>query len=289
MAFNLEKDKVTKRDKPFDLSKSGSAPSRASDQSTRTVEASPATAGNAKKSYWLPVILVLIAVMSLGWWLLKRREGTPGTGEGTSTEIAASENATSQEVPSGQTPESAQSSTASPETSEQTDAAKDAAGSALTAGEGTTSESEIAGREVPPASSAGEGSTAGSAPSESSRGTALTTIASLNREPVAGFGAGSAEPADVDDRRLKEVVAYLSQNPGATLAVEGYASSEGDEAFNQRLSQERADRYKRLMEKAGIAGGRVNAVGMGIANPIATNDTEEGRRKNRRVEVTLRK
>lgn len=289
MAFNLEKDKVAKRDKQFDLSKSGSAPSRASDQSPKAVEASPTAEGNAKKSYWLPVILVLIGVMSVGWWLLKRREGAPETGEGTSIEIAGSENATSQEVPSGQTPESAQSSTASPETSEQPDAARDAGGSALTtAGEGTTSESEIARRESSPTSSAGQGSTAGSEPSESSRGTALTT-ASLNREPVAGFGAGSAVPAAVDDRRFKEVVAYLSQNPGATLAVEGYASSEGDEAFNQRLSQERADRYKRLMEKAGIAGGRVNAVGMGIANPIATNDTEEGRRKNRRVEVTLRR
>lgn len=264
MAFNLDKDRVTKREKPFDLSKAESAPGLGIGQSLGAIEGSPAGEGSVKKSYWLPVILVVIALMS-GWWLLNRRERT-ATVAGPSSDIAGSENAVSQEVRSGQPPESAKTSTA--------------------AAERTTGESEIARSEVSTASSAGEGSRAGSVSSESSQGAVLTT--GLDSEPVAGFGAGSAVPA-VDDRRFEEVVAYLSQNPGATLAVQGYASSEGDEAFNQRLSQERADRYKQLIEKAGIAGRRVNAVGRGIANPVATNNTEEGRRQNRRVEVALQK
>ncbi len=79
------------------------------------------------------------------------------------------------------------------------------------------------------------------------------------------------------------------QKAGTTLKISvfGYASSEGDIAFNQSISQARADAYKKWLIRKGIDESLVTAIGKGIENPIASNDTEAGRRKNRRVEVSF--
>ena len=76
-------------------------------------------------------------------------------------------------------------------------------------------------------------------------------------------------------------------NSSARLEVFGYASSEGSVAVNQSISQARADAFKNYLIAKSVKADRIKAIGNGIANPIASNDTESGRRKNRRVEVRL--
>lgn len=72
------------------------------------------------------------------------------------------------------------------------------------------------------------------------------------------------------------------------LAINGYTSSEGAEAYNQALSQRRAESVRAFMVEVGCAAERLTAVGYGEANPVADNGTEAGRVKNRRVEIDLK-
>ncbi len=61
----------------------------------------------------------------------------------------------------------------------------------------------------------------------------------------------------------------------------------GSEAYNQKLSVARAESVKTYMVSPGLPADKIRVEGKGKSNPIASNDTEEGRAKNRRVEVTL--
>ncbi len=61
----------------------------------------------------------------------------------------------------------------------------------------------------------------------------------------------------------------------------------GSEAYNQKLSVARAESVKTYMVSQGLPADKIRVEGKGKSNPIASNDTEEGRAKNRRVEVTL--
>jgi OOP family OmpA-OmpF porin len=70
------------------------------------------------------------------------------------------------------------------------------------------------------------------------------------------------------------------------ITIEGHTDSVGSADYNQKLSQRRADAVKAyLIEKGGIDADRLTAIGYGEDRPVASNATEEGRRKNRRVEA----
>lgn len=69
--------------------------------------------------------------------------------------------------------------------------------------------------------------------------------------------------------------------------INGYTDTIGTEDVNQSLSLKRADNAKALFESNGVSGSRMQTNGKGSEDPIATNVTEEGRRKNRRVEFLL--
>lgn len=85
---------------------------------------------------------------------------------------------------------------------------------------------------------------------------------------------------------VKEVAKLLAQNPALKLLVVGHTDSVGVFEQNMVLSKERADAVvKALTTTHGIAPGRLKAVGCGPAAPVASNKTEEGRAKNRRVEL----
>jgi outer membrane protein OmpA-like peptidoglycan-associated protein len=86
--------------------------------------------------------------------------------------------------------------------------------------------------------------------------------------------------ADVDNL-LKKIKDY----PQITLLVKGYVSSDNDSPENTTLSQKRADNVRSLLVTKGLAENRVQAIGMGIQEPIASNKTSSGREKNRRVEI----
>ena len=78
----------------------------------------------------------------------------------------------------------------------------------------------------------------------------------------------------------------LQENPKLDLIIEGHTDNVGGAKFNLELSRKRAEAVKRwLVDKAGISEVRLATVGYGLSRPIADNSTEEGRAKNRRVEL----
>lgn len=104
------------------------------------------------------------------------------------------------------------------------------------------------------------------------------------------FDTGSAEVKPEAAATLEDVAAVIRGNPQAAVSVEGHTDSQGDEKYNLALSEQRAKAVKgRLVEKGGIEAARLSTRGWGESRPIAANDTAEGRRKNRRVEVKLEK
>jgi OOP family OmpA-OmpF porin len=84
---------------------------------------------------------------------------------------------------------------------------------------------------------------------------------------------------------LDKLSSVLREN-GGKVAVNGYASSEGTAAYNLKLSKDRANSVKTYLVNSGVNSSQVATKGFGEANPIASNDTEEGRIQNRRVETT---
>jgi len=88
-----------------------------------------------------------------------------------------------------------------------------------------------------------------------------------------------------DPRVLDEAVAHMKANPTLTGEVRGYTDNTGSEAYNQKLSEARAKAVRDYFIKQGIAPERVRAKGFGETDPVASNDTAEGRAMNRRVEL----
>lgn len=100
---------------------------------------------------------------------------------------------------------------------------------------------------------------------------------------AASFDKGSVSAVAISDSLVNSI---LSSNAG-TINVYGYASSEGTLAVNMEISQNRADLFKKLLVSKGVDESKIIATGKGIEDPIASNNTENGRRKNRRVEVVI--
>ena len=84
---------------------------------------------------------------------------------------------------------------------------------------------------------------------------------------------------------LDEIVYVLERNPGLTIDISGYTDNVGSFDYNVNLSQTRADAVKAYLVSKGIVESRLNAKGFGPNNPAESNDTEEGRAMNRRVEL----
>ncbi|MFT4024369.1 MAG: OmpA family protein [Flavihumibacter sp.] len=84
---------------------------------------------------------------------------------------------------------------------------------------------------------------------------------------------------------VKEIIKVLQADNSLKIAINGYTDNVGDAAHNQQLSEARAATVKNEISKAGIAGDRLTAKGFGQSDPIADNNTEEGRMQNRRVEL----
>jgi OmpA-OmpF porin, OOP family len=72
------------------------------------------------------------------------------------------------------------------------------------------------------------------------------------------------------------------------IIVTGHTDSVGTEAYNQRLSERRANTVKEYMVSQGIAAGKITTVGKGELQPVATNKTKEGRQKNRRTDIEFK-
>lgn len=88
---------------------------------------------------------------------------------------------------------------------------------------------------------------------------------------------------------LNEVVAFLKDNPKIEIELEGHTDNRGDSKKNLVLSQQRVEVIKKYLMSKGISSRRLKGKGYGDSRPIATNDTEESRKLNRRVEFLILK
>jgi OOP family OmpA-OmpF porin len=87
---------------------------------------------------------------------------------------------------------------------------------------------------------------------------------------------------------LNEVLTILKKNPQLSVEIQGHTDNVGSAEYNQTLSEERAQAVMDYLVKNGIDPQRVSSTGYGLTRPVASNDTDEGRAKNRRVELRRR-
>jgi OOP family OmpA-OmpF porin len=97
------------------------------------------------------------------------------------------------------------------------------------------------------------------------------------------FKTGSAEITQASFTFLDDIANYMKSNPSYELYIVGHTDSQGDEAYNQKLSEDRANAVKTYLNKKGVGEVVLFAEGKGESEPIADNNTPEGREKNRRV------
>lgn len=99
------------------------------------------------------------------------------------------------------------------------------------------------------------------------------------------FGKATLKPESYP--ALDNLVELLKIKKTMVIEVAGHTDSIGSEQKNLQLSQERANAIKNYLVKKGIGSDRIIAKGYGSSYPIATNSTEDGRQKNRRVEIKI--
>jgi OmpA-OmpF porin, OOP family len=89
-------------------------------------------------------------------------------------------------------------------------------------------------------------------------------------------------------KNIDDLAGVMKDYSDLNVVIEGHTDSVGTDAYNKKLSRKRADAVKKYMvERGGIDANRISAVGYGEERPIASNDTDEGRLRNRRVEAVV--
>lgn len=101
------------------------------------------------------------------------------------------------------------------------------------------------------------------------------------------FKSGSYELLPGARERLAKVSGIVLAHPGLHLDIEGHTDSVGGDEYNQTLSEKRAGAVRDYLVQQGIAAASIASRGFGKTQPVATNDTAEGRQQNRRVELVL--
>ncbi len=86
---------------------------------------------------------------------------------------------------------------------------------------------------------------------------------------------------------LDKVSEVLKMNPDLRIRIDGHTDSTGTEDFNQTLSENRAAAVRDYLEDAGIESGRLETRGFGTSAPVDSNDTPEGKARNRRCQLTV--
>jgi len=101
------------------------------------------------------------------------------------------------------------------------------------------------------------------------------------------FDTGRAELKSGAARKLDQLAQFLMEHPERRVQIDGFTDSVGTDAYNEGLSQRRADAVKEALMLRGVDAGRVSTEGYGKAYPVASNSESGGRQLNRRVEVVI--
>jgi outer membrane protein OmpA-like peptidoglycan-associated protein len=99
------------------------------------------------------------------------------------------------------------------------------------------------------------------------------------------FNTGKADILPDSESTLNEIVKLMQQDATLKLRVEGHTDNQGNASANQSLSEKRAQSVVAWLTSHGVPGARLTAKGFGQTKPVADNSTEDGRAKNRRVEL----
>lgn len=109
----------------------------------------------------------------------------------------------------------------------------------------------------------------------------------LNMPSSVTFGFDSSELTSDARMALNDAANVMRDYPETRITVAGHTDSKGAEDYNQRLSEKRAQAVGNYLMQGNVARQRINIVGYGESQPVASNDSEQGRAQNRRVEITL--
>ena len=101
------------------------------------------------------------------------------------------------------------------------------------------------------------------------------------------FAPGKAEVSSGAQRSIDKLADFLKTYPKRNVLIEGHTDNTGDEGFNIKLSQQRADTVRDQLVEKGVAAQRIRTKGYGAKFPVVDNDTPGGRQQNRRVEVVV--
>ena len=101
------------------------------------------------------------------------------------------------------------------------------------------------------------------------------------------FDFDEAELKPGADSMLNRLADFLDEYENRSVLIEGHTDSTGSESYNRMLSQQRADAVRNALMQRGVAASRIETVGIGEAQPVASNDNAAGRQLNRRVEVVI--
>ncbi len=102
------------------------------------------------------------------------------------------------------------------------------------------------------------------------------------------FDFDKAVIKNADKAELNRAVSFIKKYPDARVKLEGHTDSKGSEDYNQRLSEKRAKAVQQhIVKEGGTKESKITSAGYGELKPVETNNTDEGRAKNRRVEVLI--
>ena len=101
------------------------------------------------------------------------------------------------------------------------------------------------------------------------------------------FDSGKSIIKDESFPELNRLLKLFDQVPGLVIEISGHTDWVGTDSYNQRLSEDRANAVRDYLLEQGIYEDKITAVGYGEANLVATNETDEGRQLNRRVEFKI--
>ena len=107
--------------------------------------------------------------------------------------------------------------------------------------------------------------------------------------PTLIFAQGKYTLLPASYAELNRLARTLTDNPGVAIRLEGHTDNQGRADLNQKLSEDRVKEVRRYLVTRGIAEARISTIGYGGSKPRASNDKEETRKLNRRVEFTITK
>ena len=119
------------------------------------------------------------------------------------------------------------------------------------------------------------------------------TITRVGEGIAVSFPSGILFPFNSTDilpdgkQNLQQLASSLDKYPNSDILIVGHTDSVGTDAYNMDLSQRRAQSASAYLQSLGVPASRLQTAGRGESEPIASNDTDEGRQRNRRVEIAI--